>query len=161
MHKKVPAGEFIRSMEPIAVLGAVNQITFDEDEEKEYVIPTFVASSVLPTSRWLKMAVTTPDVKANCDDLKVLGKGDFKALLKWRIILREEVLIHIYPSIEVDPYFSQIGLDLKEKNTENDTEHTEVAEVVDEEQQISEEVRHPKLTRHAVTDKPLARATYH
>lgn len=34
--------------------------------------------------------MTSPDVKANCDDLKVLGKGDFKALLKWRLALREE-----------------------------------------------------------------------
>lgn len=37
------------------------------------------------------MDITTTDVKANLDDLKVLGKGDFKTLLKWRIALREEV----------------------------------------------------------------------
>lgn len=42
-------------------------------------------------ARWLALDCTTPDVKANCDDLKVLGKGDFKALLKWRLALREEV----------------------------------------------------------------------
>lgn len=41
--------------------------------------------------RWLKMDITTPDVVANCEDLKVLGKGDFKALIKWRTSLREEV----------------------------------------------------------------------
>ena len=48
---------------------------FKTDEEKE----------------WLKLDVTTSDVQANCEDLKVLGKGDFKALLKWRTSLREEV----------------------------------------------------------------------
>ena len=37
------------------------------------------------------MAITTEDVKSNCDDLKVLGKGDFKALIKWRLSLRQEV----------------------------------------------------------------------
>jgi AdoMet-dependent rRNA methyltransferase SPB1 len=37
------------------------------------------------------MPLTSLDVKANLDDLKVLGKGDFKALLKWRTALREEV----------------------------------------------------------------------
>ena len=37
------------------------------------------------------MDITTPDVVANCEDLKVLGKGDFKALIKWRTSLREEV----------------------------------------------------------------------
>ena len=41
--------------------------------------------------RWLSMAITTEDVKSNCDDLKVLGKGDFKALVKWRLSLRREV----------------------------------------------------------------------
>jgi len=39
------------------------------------------------------MDITTLDVKENCQDLKVLGKGDFKALIKWRIRLREEVRI--------------------------------------------------------------------
>jgi AdoMet-dependent rRNA methyltransferase SPB1 len=37
------------------------------------------------------MDVTSADVKANCEDLKVLGKGDFKTLMKWRLALREEV----------------------------------------------------------------------
>lgn len=41
------------------------------------------------------MDITTHDIKANCDDLKVLGKGDFKALLKWRLALREEVSISL------------------------------------------------------------------
>ena len=41
--------------------------------------------------RWLTFDVTTDEIKANCEDLKVLGKGDFKALIKWRIALREEV----------------------------------------------------------------------
>ena len=40
---------------------------------------------------WLTLGVTKDEVKANCDDLKVLGKGDFKALIKWRLALREEV----------------------------------------------------------------------
>ena len=42
---------------------------------------------------WQSLAVTTTDVKANLEDLKVLGKGDFKALLKWRTAIREEVRI--------------------------------------------------------------------
>ena len=37
------------------------------------------------------MEVTTPEIQAICEDLKVLGKGDFKALLKWRTAIREEV----------------------------------------------------------------------
>lgn len=45
------------------------------------------------------MDVTTPDVVANCDDLKVLGKGDFKALIKWRTSLREEVRWPVKPNM--------------------------------------------------------------
>ena len=41
--------------------------------------------------RWLQLDITSPDVQASCEDLKVLGKGDFKNLLKWRSALREEV----------------------------------------------------------------------
>jgi AdoMet-dependent rRNA methyltransferase SPB1 len=62
-------------------------------------------------------------VKTNCEDLKVLGKGDFKALLKWRTALREE-----------------LGLEVKKKETEDATEVVEVVEEVDEEQEIQNEV---------------------
>jgi hypothetical protein len=51
----------------------------------ELTLPVFLLYS------WLKSEVTSGDVKANCEDLKVLGKGDFKALIKWRIAIREEV----------------------------------------------------------------------
>ena len=40
---------------------------------------------------WSSLPLTSEDIKANLGDLKVLGKGDFKALLKWRTALREEV----------------------------------------------------------------------
>jgi hypothetical protein len=78
---------------------ALNKIAFETEEEKECVdlVPCILLQRMLIFgNRWLALDVTTTDVKANCDDLKVLGKGDFKALLKWRIALREEVgLRHI------------------------------------------------------------------
>lgn len=43
------------------------------------------------THSWALLPLTSSEVKANLNDLKVLGKGDFKALLKWRTALREEV----------------------------------------------------------------------
>jgi AdoMet-dependent rRNA methyltransferase SPB1 len=73
----------------------------------------------------------------------VLGKGDFKALLKWRLALREEVSLNQNRPISdlllitLQPKF---GLDNKIKTTEELTEIVEIAEELDEEQQISEEV---------------------
>ncbi|KAF7339381.1 AdoMet-dependent rRNA methyltransferase SPB1 [Mycena sanguinolenta] len=107
LFKSVPVAEFVKSPDPISILGSVNQMTFKTDEEKE----------------WYALDITTGDIKANCDDLKVLGKGDFKALLKWRTALREE-----------------LGLDNKTKDTEDVTETVEIVEDVDEDQQIQEEL---------------------
>jgi len=70
-----PASDFVRTHDPVTFLGTFNRIEFQTDEEKE----------------WLTNEVTTPEIRTNCEDLKVLGKGDFKTLLKWRTALREEV----------------------------------------------------------------------
>ncbi|KAI9470975.1 MAG: Spb1 C-terminal domain-containing protein [Benjaminiella poitrasii] len=74
LHRKTDVMEFVRSQDPINVLGSYNQFTWDSDESREL----------------LKRDITTEDIKVNCEDLKVLGKGDFKALLKWRATIREE-----------------------------------------------------------------------
>ncbi|KAI1793875.1 Spb1 C-terminal domain-containing protein [Ganoderma leucocontextum] len=107
LYKDSGAADFIRCQDPITFLGTYNKITFKTEEEKE----------------WQKLDSTTSDVLANCEDLKVLGKGDFKALLKWRIALREE-----------------IGLEVKMKHAEELTETVEVVEEVDEEAQIQDEL---------------------
>ncbi|CCL98991.1 uncharacterized protein FIBRA_00999 [Fibroporia radiculosa] len=106
LFKKTGAAEFIRSQDPIAVLGSVNKITFETEEEKD----------------WLKLDITTSDITENCGDLKVLGKGDFKALLKWRTSLREEV-----------------GLEVKTMPSEELTETVEITEELDEEAAIQNE----------------------
>jgi hypothetical protein len=69
-------------------------MNFTTEEEKSYVLQplpcTFLILTRWPSS-WASLPLTSEDIKANLDDLKVLGKGDFKALLKWRISIREEV----------------------------------------------------------------------
>ncbi|KAH8120392.1 FtsJ-domain-containing protein [Phellopilus nigrolimitatus] len=116
LFKKASAGEFVRCPDPIMFLGSVNRIAFDSEEEKE----------------WLSLDISTPDIKANCDDLKVLGKGDFKSLIKWRAALREE-----------------IGLDVKTLPTEELTETVEIVEEIDEEQTIQDELE--RLNAEAAT----------
>ena len=90
LFKSVPVSDFIRSSEPIIVLGSVNKLTFETDEEKAYEGFFWVVATPYPLYRWKALAMTTDDVKANLGDLKVLGKGDFKTLLRWRIALREQ-----------------------------------------------------------------------
>ncbi|KAH9944111.1 FtsJ-domain-containing protein [Epithele typhae] len=107
LYKESGAADFIRCADAVAFLGTYNKVTFKTAEEKE----------------WLRLDITTSDVQANCEDLRVLGKGDFKALLKWRTALREE-----------------LGLEVKTKPTEELTETVEVIEDVDEEEQIQTEL---------------------
>ncbi|KAF9203555.1 AdoMet-dependent rRNA methyltransferase spb1 [Haplosporangium sp. Z 27] len=76
LHKTVDAWSFIVDQEPIALLGSINKMAFDSDESKE---------------KLLKSAETTEEIKACCEDLKVLGKKDFKTLLKWRLNIRLQV----------------------------------------------------------------------
>jgi AdoMet-dependent rRNA methyltransferase SPB1 len=94
LFKQIGVAEFIHSSDPVTILGAVNKINFTTDEEKSCVHqPLSFASPVFTCwlASWVSLPLTSEDIKANLDDLKVLGKGDFKALLKWRTALREEV----------------------------------------------------------------------
>lgn len=106
LFKEIGVTEFVNSHDPVMVLGTVNKMTFREPEEKA----------------WLKSEHTNGDIKANLEDLKVLGKGDFKALIKWRMAIREE-----------------IGLDVKTKPTDDATEKEPEVEK-DEDEQIEEEL---------------------
>jgi AdoMet-dependent rRNA methyltransferase SPB1 len=37
LFKKTPVGDFVRTGDPITVLGSVNRLAFDTEEEKQYV----------------------------------------------------------------------------------------------------------------------------
>jgi len=91
---------------------------------KSELHPTYAMDQAkLTFRRWLKSRHTTGDVVSNLSDLKVLGKGDFKMLMKWRLALRLE-----------------IGLDVKAELEKDVTEDVTI-EPMDEEEEISEEVR--------------------
>ncbi|WWD15904.1 AdoMet-dependent rRNA methyltransferase SPB1 [Kwoniella shandongensis] len=110
------AEDFVKGPDPVLVLGNMNKVEFISDEEKG----------------WLKSRHSTPEIIANFDDLKVLGKGDFKALMKWRLAIRLET-----------------GLDVKADPTADLTEDV-VVEEMDEEEQISDELKklhEAKLTK--------------
>ena len=76
--KEVPASRFIESSDTITLLATCNKFSFNQ---LEHGSPFLLALESLP--------VTSAEIKACCDDLRVLGKKDFRALLRWRARCRE------------------------------------------------------------------------
>jgi AdoMet-dependent rRNA methyltransferase SPB1 len=74
-YKEMSAMEFVESQDPIQVLGTTSRITWTDEQ-----------------SRKLRFKeATTKEIVACTDDLKVLGKKDFRNLLKWRLAVREDL----------------------------------------------------------------------
>ena len=93
LHKTVSARAYLIDHDPLNILANVNRITFSTEEEKRCV---FYSSDfdMLTFRSWLLHHETTSEIIANCEDLKVLGKSDFKRLIRWRIAMREHVSAH-------------------------------------------------------------------
>ena len=84
LYKEVPALDFVRSARPADVLGRCNRIVLEgrgcaatESEQGE-------------AQRLAEHPATTAEVRALCDDLKVCGRKDYKALLKWRLAVKRD-----------------------------------------------------------------------
>ncbi|RHZ57255.1 hypothetical protein Glove_391g3 [Diversispora epigaea] len=106
LYKEIPISEFINSDDPIKILGSASKLKFD-DKIKEL----------------LNHELTTEEIKACCEDLKVLSRKEFKSLLKWRNAFRK-------PSQKSD-------------NNENN-DNVKIDTKIDEKQDIQEEL--DKLT---------------
>lgn len=84
LYKEVPALDFVRSVRPADVLGRCNRIVLEgrgcavrESEQGE-------------AQRLAEHPATTAEVRALCEDLKVCGRKDYKALLKWRLAVKRD-----------------------------------------------------------------------
>ncbi|KAL7338937.1 Spb1 C-terminal domain-containing protein [Rhodotorula toruloides] len=106
LYRECRVMEWVRHQDPIGVLSMVNKMTWADDEDKKL----------------LKNPLTTSEIKACVEDLKVLGKKDFKMLLKYRAAIRED-----------------LGLDVKVDEKEEVTETIDV-QPLDEEEQITQEL---------------------
>lgn len=107
LYKTIGADDYIRANDAIAVLGTYNRIVFESDADREI----------------LRHALTTEDVKANCEDLKVLGRRDFAVLMKWRKAIRAD-----------------LGLERAEKEPAEESTATVEMEPLNEEEAIDEEL---------------------
>ncbi len=77
--KEAPVSEFIQTKDPIAILGSLNKLSFEQVPNGD------VAQAAID-----KSPETTPEIRQCCADLKVLGRRDFRILLRWRLAIREK-----------------------------------------------------------------------
>lgn len=118
---EVSASDFIQTEDPIAILGGKNKLSFEQAKNGDLALATLE-----------KLPETTEEVKICCADLKVLGKKEFRLLLKWRLKVRE-----------------RFGFSSKQKKAAEEAaakEGEEVAEVepMDEEMALQEEIQKMK-----------------
>lgn len=76
--KEAPASEFVQTTDPIAILGSSSKLTFEQQENGD------IALAALD-----KLPETTKEIRQCCMDLKVLGRKEFRLLLRWRLKARE------------------------------------------------------------------------
>ncbi|CAA7060282.1 unnamed protein product [Microthlaspi erraticum] len=81
------AADFIWSETPLDILGTVNSISFADEAS-------------LPLK---EHDLTTEEIKILCGDLHVLGKNDFKHLLKWRMQLRKALTPEKKEEVKKEP----------------------------------------------------------
>ncbi|KAI1377229.1 AdoMet-dependent rRNA methyltransferase spb-1 [Hypoxylon crocopeplum] len=111
--KEIPASQFIETIDPIAILGSYNKLSFEQPRNGD------VALAALD-----KMPETSEEIRICCADLKVLGRREFKLLLKWRLQAREA-----------------FGLPTKKTTTPVVAEEVAEVEPMDEELKIQEELQ--------------------
>ena len=70
LYHTTPVHEFIESSEFLSILSTKNALVFNADNEMDAKVS--------------KTSLTTDEIKDFISDLKVLGKKEFKAVIKWR-----------------------------------------------------------------------------
>lgn len=115
-HKEISVTEFINTADPIAILGTYNKLSFQQPPGGDLALSTLE-----------RLEETTDEIRACCEDLRVLGKKEFRNLLRWRLKVREK-----------------FGLPVKKGNQkEKEEEAEEVTEIapLDDELAIQEELQ--------------------
>lgn len=77
--KEIPVTEFVNTTDPISILGGYNKLSFDQPPGGDLAMATLN-----------RLEETTDEVRMCCEDLKLLGKKEFRNLLRWRLKVREK-----------------------------------------------------------------------
>ncbi|PWW78377.1 FtsJ-domain-containing protein [Tuber magnatum] len=78
--KEAPVNEFIETTDPIQMLGSLSRLSFEQRKGSDLAVAAIS-----------RMPETTMEIRHCCGDLRVLGKKEFRTLLKWRLSVREKV----------------------------------------------------------------------
>lgn len=115
--KEAAASEFIQTTDPIAMLGSLNRLHFEQRGNGDIALATLD-----------KLPETTEEIRECCKDLKVLGRKEFRILLRWRLRVRDIFGFSAKKKVEKEA---------------QEAEGEEVAEVeeMDEEMKIQEEMQ--------------------
>ncbi|KXL48471.1 MAG: hypothetical protein FE78DRAFT_141897 [Acidomyces sp. 'richmondensis'] len=133
---EAPASEFIQTRDPIKMLGSLNRLHFRQEDNGDIAL---AALDRLPE--------TTQEVRDCCSDLKVLGRKEFKLLLRWRLKARERFGFRQKDTAEPDTQATETSA--KGSSDQVDARGTvgeEVAmvESMTEEMRLQEELQHLK-----------------
>eukprot|EP01039_Chlorochromonas_danica_P010501 gene10501-11632_t len=123
LHPTASVSEFILSKEPVRLLSDVMEIKWENDKKKEQEDEEEEAEEDILQS-YRSHPSTTEDILISMQDLKVLGKIDFKKLLKWRQLMRET----FHGDLQ------------KKKGEQAEKKEKEEGEPVDEETRIQQEI---------------------
>ena len=121
-HKEIPVSDFIQTNDPIKILGSVNKLSFEQAPNGDLAL---AAVDRLPE--------TTAEIRQCCADLKVLGKKEFRSLLRWRLKVRDMFGMSAMAKKE-----------LREKEEAQEGEEVAEVESMDEEMKIQEELERLK-----------------
>ena len=110
--KEAPVSEFVQTKDPIAMLGRLNRLSFEQAPDGDVALAAIDQSPE-----------TTVEVRQCCVDLRVLGRRDFRILLKWRLSLREK-----------------FGLGPKKQEKQDEVEGTTEITPLDDELRMQEEL---------------------
>lgn len=78
-YKEIPVTEFINTTDPISILGSYNRLSFEQAPGGDLAMATLN-----------RLEDTTDEIRTCCEDLKLLGKKEFRNLLRWRLKVREK-----------------------------------------------------------------------
>ncbi|KAL0044666.1 hypothetical protein WJX82_004707 [Trebouxia sp. C0006] len=92
MHQPTSAAAFILSATPVEMLGQFSQIVLSGGAAE-----SFPGAELAPDFAHFveKHPATVEEVKALCGDLQVLGRSEFKQLLKWRVDVKKTWAVHL------------------------------------------------------------------